>query len=150
MLLATKMKIKKMRRRTVRRKRNRKILMGVLFGVSITIASQSIIALCDDKTGMEYGVISENGVISYNSSETIDIPTDNYDLGERVIIVYCDDEIKIKSTKYNVKDGDTLWNIAKEYCDDSIDIRTYINKLYQINDIEDTLMTGDTINMPVI
>ena len=71
MLLATKMKIKKMRRRTVRRKRYRKILMGALFGISITITSQSIIALCNNKTGMDYGVISENGVISYDSNETI-------------------------------------------------------------------------------
>lgn len=149
MLLATKMKIKKMRRRTVRRKRYRKILMGALFGISITITSQSIIALCNNKTGMDYGVISENGVISYDSNETINVSTDNYDLGERVIIVYCDDEIKIRSTRYNVKDGDTLWSIAKDYCNDSIDVRSYINKVYEVNNIE-TLKVGDSLDMPVI
>lgn len=49
-----------------------------------------------------------------------------------------------------IQADDTLWNIAEQYCSDSIDIRDYINEVCEINDISlNNIHAGDVIFVPV-
>lgn len=50
-----------------------------------------------------------------------------------------------------VKDNDTLWTIADEYCDPHADIRDTVAEICEINDISaDQIQPGDTVVVPVI
>ncbi len=52
-------------------------------------------------------------------------------------------------TEVKVKDGDTLWSLAKTYGDPSRDIRESIYEICRINDITaETLYAGAVIRIP--
>lgn len=40
-------------------------------------------------------------------------------------------------TSYHVRSGDTLWGIAQEHCPDGVDYREWIDKVREINDLND-------------
>ena len=46
---------------------------------------------------------------------------------------------------YVVECGDTLWDIAKEYCPDDMSFREYINLIKTRNDITADIYEGDSI-----
>ena len=49
-----------------------------------------------------------------------------------------------------VCEGDTLWNIASIYADESIDVRDYIQSIMCYNDMTSPcIMPGDIINIPL-
>ncbi|MDD5823673.1 MAG: LysM peptidoglycan-binding domain-containing protein [Firmicutes bacterium] len=50
-----------------------------------------------------------------------------------------------------INENDTLWTIATEYADDSMDIRKFIDELREINDIDanDSIHPGDQIFIPI-
>lgn len=50
-----------------------------------------------------------------------------------------------------IKEHDTLWSIADEYCDPSADPRDTVKEICEINDISaDEIQPGDTVVVPVI
>lgn len=46
-----------------------------------------------------------------------------------------------------VHNGDTLWNIAKEYCPSHMDIRRYINLIQEDNDCSADIHYGDILTV---
>ncbi|MBQ0004258.1 MAG: LysM peptidoglycan-binding domain-containing protein [Clostridiales bacterium] len=50
-----------------------------------------------------------------------------------------------------VQSDDTLWTIASEYVDDSMDIRDYIDEIREINDIgnNESIYVGEQIFVPI-
>lgn len=46
-----------------------------------------------------------------------------------------------------VHKGDTLWNIAKEYCPSHMDIRRYINLIQEDNDCSADIHYGDILTV---
>lgn len=46
---------------------------------------------------------------------------------------------------YVVQTGDTLWDIAEEYCSEHQSINEYIYKVKQVNNISSDLKAGQTI-----
>lgn len=49
---------------------------------------------------------------------------------------------------YNVSAGENLWNISKEYCNNSKDIRTYIEEIKALNNMTDSkIYEGQTIKL---
>lgn len=49
-----------------------------------------------------------------------------------------------------VLDGDTLWNIAKEYLGDQMDIRVAVHRIIELNGITaEGLQPGQTLKIPV-
>ncbi|OPX43716.1 cell division suppressor protein YneA [Ruminiclostridium hungatei] len=46
--------------------------------------------------------------------------------------------------KVTVRSGDSLWSIAREYCDDRHDIREYIYNVRKINNMDSSLLMADT------
>ena len=59
--------------------------------------------------------------------------------------------IIIDYDRYVVKSGDTLWNIAENYCPDDMDIREYIYEIKEINNISSNeyIHPRDCIELPV-
>lgn len=56
---------------------------------------------------------------------------------------------KVEYTEVQVVDGDTIWQLAKEYGNSSKDIREVIFQICKINNIKaDTLQAGQTILIP--
>ncbi len=52
--------------------------------------------------------------------------------------------------EFTVCEGDTLWEIAELYTDDSVDIREYIREIKELNGMDSAeLMPGDVIIIPI-
>ena len=52
--------------------------------------------------------------------------------------------------EFTVSEGDSLWEIAEVYTDDSVDIREYIREIKELNGMETAeLMPGDVIIIPI-
>lgn len=152
--------IMKNRRNRIRRKKNKKIFLGsILFAISAIILTHSIFVLGSESRNssriMEYATVTENmTVICNNSQNEYDIPLNNnnkFYVNENVIVIYkSNGDIDIKPAEYRVESGDNIWNIANDYCDGEIDVRAYIDKIKECNDISQVLQIGDVINMPII
>lgn len=56
-------------------------------------------------------------------------------------------EMNVEYTEetYVVQTGDTLWDIAEEYCSEHQSINEYIYKVKQVNNISSDLKSGQTI-----
>lgn len=54
-----------------------------------------------------------------------------------------------EETTYIVESGDTLWNIAKENCPDSVDVRDWIDTVSEMNNITGSIHPGQTITILV-
>lgn len=51
---------------------------------------------------------------------------------------------------YEVKDGDSLWSIASDTYNDTVDIRDMISLIKDINGIEDCVIhNGDCLSLPM-
>ncbi len=50
-----------------------------------------------------------------------------------------------------VQNNDSLWSIASDYTDDSIDIRDFIDEICEVNDIgaNESIHAGDQIFIPI-
>lgn len=56
----------------------------------------------------------------------------------------------IKYIEVYVQDGDTIWNIAKQYVSNNRDIRDLIYEIGQINNLKDyNIYPGDIIRIPI-
>lgn len=54
-----------------------------------------------------------------------------------------------ETVSFTVNEGDTLWEIAELYADESIDVRKYIRDIKAYNNMETSeLMPGDIILIP--
>ena len=54
-----------------------------------------------------------------------------------------------ETVNFTVSEGDTLWEIAELYADESIDVRKYIRDIKAYNNMETSeLMPGDIIIIP--
>lgn len=52
--------------------------------------------------------------------------------------------------KYRVLPGDTLWDIASDFCDDGTDIREFIYRIEKVNDTRGGLIReGDVLSIPI-
>ena len=151
--------IMKNRRNRMRRKKNKKIFLGsILFAISAIILTHSIFVLGSESRNsskiMEYGRVTEDmTVVCNNSQNEYDIPLNNdnnFYVDENVIVIYKSNGVDIKPTEYRIESGDNIWNIANDYCDGEIDVRIYIDKIKECNDISQVLQIGDVINMPII
>lgn len=49
-------------------------------------------------------------------------------------------QYELEETSYVVKRGDCLWDIAEEYCPDSMDKWDYINRVMERNDLSDSVI----------
>ncbi|MGB7604421.1 MAG: LysM peptidoglycan-binding domain-containing protein [Lutisporaceae bacterium] len=50
-----------------------------------------------------------------------------------------------------VNEGDSLWKLADKYCDESKDIRSYIDRIITINNLSDSnIMPGELLMFPQI
>jgi len=62
-------------------------------------------------------------------------------------------EGKVSEVEYKsvyIKEGDTLWNISKEYLIGDMDIRQYIDEVIKYNNLESALIKpGQVILMPI-
>ena len=151
--------IMKNRRNRMRRKKNKRLfLYSILFIISGMILTHSIFVLGSESRNssriMEYATVTENmTVVCNNSQNEYDIPLNNdnnFYVNENVIVIYKSNGVDIKPAEYRVESGDNIWNIANDYCDGEIDIRIYIDKIKECNDISQVLQIGDVINMPII
>lgn len=148
--------IMKKRRHRIRRKKNKKIFFVLfLFAIS-AILTHSVLGNenRDVSKIMEYGIVTEDmRVVCNNSQNEYDIPLNNdnnFYVDENVIVIYKSNGVDIKPAEYRVESGDNIWNIANDYCDGEIDIRLYIKRIKECNDISQVLQIGDVINMPII
>ena len=58
------------------------------------------------------------------------------------------DESEINETTM-VQDGDTLWNIAKEYNENDTDLRKFVYKIRELNDLDDAMLyPGKELKIP--
>lgn len=60
-----------------------------------------------------------------------------------------DTPVKIEAV--TVQEGETLWDIASRYSDDTIDVREYIDEIQQMNHITNagSLQPGQVLHLPV-
>ena len=151
--------IMKNRRNRIRRKKNKKIFLGsVLFAISAIILTHSFVLGSESRDVskiMEYGIVTENMTVACNKSQNeYDIPLNNnnkFYVNENVIVIYkSNGDVDIKPAKYRVESGDNIWNIANDYCGGEIDVRIYMDKIKECNDISQVLQIGNIINMPII
>lgn len=54
----------------------------------------------------------------------------------------------VRYTKVIVDDGDTLWNLAKDYGNDKQDIREKLKIIKEVNEIDSNISAGDIIYIP--
>ena len=148
--------IMKKRRHRIRRKKNKKIFFVLFLFVISAILTHSVLGNenRDVSKIMEYGIVTEDmRVVCNNSQNEYDIPLNNdnnFYVDENVIVIYKSNGVDIKPAEYRVESGDNIWNIANDYCDGEIDIRLYIKRIKECNDISQVLQIGDIINMPII
>ena len=65
-------------------------------------------------------------------------------------ISYAHSENSYDVCEFTVCEGDTLWCIAEQYTDESIDIREYIREIKKLNGLESAeLMPGDILIIPI-
>ena len=50
-------------------------------------------------------------------------------------------------TTYIVEQGDSLWSIASNYCPDSMDLRSYIHKIQEENNIDSLIYPGQKLTV---
>lgn len=56
----------------------------------------------------------------------------------------------VEYAQYTVSAGDTLWDIANGYCDNSEDIRDFIYRIEELNDTQGGLIhEGDVLSIPL-
>jgi nucleoid-associated protein YgaU len=53
--------------------------------------------------------------------------------------------IEWKQKTHVVQKGETLWDIAKKYCPNDVDIREWIYKIEEMNGIDGYIYPGDTL-----
>lgn len=57
----------------------------------------------------------------------------------------------LKTQTYIVTHGDTIWEIADKYIDETIDIRKYIELIYKYNDgMSADINEGQAITIPIL
>lgn len=54
------------------------------------------------------------------------------------------DKLKYEEQRYYVRTGDTLWSIGEKYASNEDDIREWISKVREINDMESADITAGT------
>ena len=53
------------------------------------------------------------------------------------------------TVNFTVSEGDTLWEIAEQYADESIDVRKYIKLIRKYNNLDTAeIMPGDVLVIP--
>lgn len=53
------------------------------------------------------------------------------------------------TVSFTVNEGDTLWEIAEQYADESIDVRKYIKLIRKYNNLDTAeIMPGDVLVIP--
>lgn len=53
------------------------------------------------------------------------------------------------TVSFTVSEGDTLWGIAEQYADESIDVRKYIKLIQKYNNLDTAeIMPGDVLVIP--
>lgn len=58
--------------------------------------------------------------------------------------------VEASQTAVSVEEGDTLWNIAREYCPSEMDVRDYIHLVCKVNDREEPVVyVGEDIILPI-
>lgn len=58
--------------------------------------------------------------------------------------------VEASQTAVSVEEGDTLWNIAREYCPSEMDVRDYIHLVCKANDREEPVVyVGEDIVLPI-
>ena len=58
--------------------------------------------------------------------------------------------VEWEEIEYCVSAGETLWDIAQEYCPESVDCREWINAVLDLNGMQDsTLYAGDVLTVLV-
>lgn len=57
--------------------------------------------------------------------------------------------ISCESGKYEVKKGDTLYSIARQYCPEGVSVNSLVKEIVRINHNVETLKPGFTINIPL-
>ena len=54
-----------------------------------------------------------------------------------------------ETVNFTVSEGDTLWEIAELYADESIDVRKYIKLIQKYNNLDtEAIMPGDVLIIP--
>ena len=61
-------------------------------------------------------------------------------------------KLEVASTEtYIVSDKDTLWKIADQYIDESVDIREYLDLIYEYNNnLTTDIKEGQAITIPIL
>lgn len=56
-----------------------------------------------------------------------------------------------RTETYIVQNGDTMWSIAEDYVGRGMDMRKYIELIYQYNDgLTDLIVSGQKITIPIL
>ena len=150
----TKFNIRKIKRRTERKNKVRKIgFMLTLSMTLITVLSISVFAFGNRKSGrMEYVKVADTGIaVSLDGMREFDIPV-SYSDGDILLVIHrMDGTDDIYSKNYYVRSGDTLWDIASMLSENEFDVRDYIHEMKKLNDIDDgDIMSNTIIELPVI
>lgn len=61
------------------------------------------------------------------------------------IYILEDDREEQNKVVYTVKEGDTLYSIAKEFKPKEMDVREYVHKIRELNDINPIISVGEDI-----
>ena len=60
-------------------------------------------------------------------------------------------DMKDKSVFVTVGSGDTLWDIAEEYCKDYDDVRKWVYEIKQVNSLKSSdIYQGQVLEIPII
>jgi len=70
----------------------------------------------------------------------------------KTVVTYQLAKTQYETYEYTVNNGETLWNIAADICEDNDElyIKNVINDIREINDLENpTIYVGQTIQLPI-